>query len=103
MMSVELPIRKWRITKAIPSGIHVFVDLRMEDVRLFSRDPSPDGDEVSLEPDVAEEGPESYLDKVGSVSACENEDEPYVQDFSEQLEITNRDLELPSWWWTLGR
>ena len=93
-MGAELPIRNWRITKALPSGIHVFVDPLREDVRIYTRDPPPDGDGVKLTAlEVAEGGESGYLDKVASVSGPDS-DEVSVQEQSEQVLITDSDQDL---------
>ncbi len=75
-MAHELLIRSWRITRGVPLGVHVWFDHTMEYVRLFRRDPS-DSDEVSRGIDgvVDRWVANGELDRVGSVSAGEDEDE----------------------------
>ncbi len=71
----EKIICNWRVTKGIPSGVHVWFDPNTESVRLYrvpTREQQPSRDMTdSLDAGV---GP-GYLDKVGSVSELEDEGE----------------------------
>ena len=37
----EIPLRAWRVTSALPSGIHVFVDPTREEIKIFQLDVDP--------------------------------------------------------------
>ncbi len=90
MDSAEMMICNWRVTRGIPSGLHIWFDPAVESVCLYrvptreqqSFGPVPEG---ALDAGV---GP-GYLDKVGSVSELEGEgdnsideqsDPPFVQE-----------------------
>ena len=92
---VEKPLRQWRLTRGEPFGSHVWFDPNTEFVRLYSRIPSADGEEVAVVHRVAVEGSGSYLDKVGSVSEPEDEDEPSVQELAEQVNFLEEEDDLP--------
>jgi len=70
---LEKLICNWRVTKGVPSGLHIWFDPNVESVRLYrvpTRDQRSVGDpDATLDAGV---GP-AYLDKVGSVSAAEDE------------------------------
>ena len=78
-MENEIIIRAWRVTQGISFGAHIWFDPDVESVILL-RVPSLDQRSHSdrLNEGVAMGDPESYLDKVGSVSGLENEDEAFV-------------------------
>ncbi len=82
---VELVIRNWRVTRGVPRGAHVWFDPGCEVVKLFST-LAPDsvrsvGDQPPSGVDKAQGS--SYLDTVISVSAPEDEGEPFVQQYGE--------------------
>ena len=72
---LELMICNWRVTRGVPSGVHVWFDPSIESVRLYrvptSEQQSCDNGFDALDAGV---GP-GYLDKVVSVSAPESEAE----------------------------
>ena len=94
--SLEKMICRWRVTRGVPSGVHVWFDPNVESVRLY-RVPTSEQQSVST-PDGAVDagvGP-GYLDKVASVSASVDSDEDSLEvDHSEQLDGFEELDELP--------
>ena len=84
----RIPIRGWRILRADPSGLLLWFDPRVEFPRLFTLPPDKRPDDSEEARRVAVGELELYLDRVGSVSAGEDEDEdPWVS--------PEEDTELP--------
>ena len=80
----EKMICTWRVTRGIPSGLHIWFDPEVESVRLYR---IPTSEQRSFDPvDAATVdagvGP-GYLDKVASVSACETEADAVSYDDTE--------------------
>ena len=90
---LELPLRTWRVTDALPSGCMCWFDPATEILKLY-RLPPPDGVVgPGRDPEVAEGGESGYLDKVVSVSACETEAE-LDADYDQEALGPFRDQEL---------
>ncbi len=69
MDSTEKMICMWRITRGVPSGMHVWFDPNCESIRLY-RTPTSDQHPFDHARDALDAGVgPGYLDKVDSVSA----------------------------------
>jgi len=74
MSDRELTLRRWRITRGIPSGCNVWFDQSCEYVKLFQL-PCPDSElaaEMYVHEGLDGEGRRQYLDKVRSVSGLDS-------------------------------
>ncbi len=94
--SLEVMICNWRVTRGIPSGLHIWFDPSVESVRLFR---VPTSEQRSFEHDQdatldAGVGP-GYLDKVVRMTAVEDEGERYVQIDFLSSSSPDGDEELP--------
>ena len=94
MTGEELVIRNWRVTEALPSGLHVFFDPSRECVKLFRLHPDeqpPLNSESGLGP-LAVAVDAGYLDRVSSVSADETEAEPVQMTIEDALRQAGEEL-----------
>ena len=96
MDDLEVVISMWRMSRGIPSGAHIWFDPTVESVRLFR---VPTAEQRSLNEQLLERvdsrEEEVDLDKVGSVSAGEDEDESYVSGSPEQGFLLEEEEPLP--------
>ena len=95
MIETEIVICNWRVTRGVPSGLHVWFDPGCEMPKLHRipldeqrRDPADDAG-------VDKEEGSGYLDKVGSVSESEQGKARGDTDRYEQFRFTNSEDELP--------
>ena len=91
----ELDIRNWRVTQALPSGLHVFFDPTRECVKLFRLSPAeqPQLSSEAIWERLVPVGESGYLDRVLSMRASETEAEPVQLDLEDAL--SPEDEELP--------
>ncbi len=74
---ISIPLRSWRISEAIPFGLHAWFDPRDEVLELFRRDSDGGGDGV----DISEEG--------SIFSASASEAEARAAKGNEQLDLND--------------
>jgi len=93
----EIPVRTWRISQGLPSGMHMWFDPSTEIVKLFRLPPldSELAAELYVDDVLDGGGRPVYLDKVGSVSAVEDEDESCVFDEGSGAGLVRDQLRLP--------
>jgi len=96
-VDLDIVIRNWRITRGIPSGLHVWFDPSCESVSLH-RIPLHD-QRRSLEglapKGVDMVGDAGYLDKVASVSASGPDRASGDSDRFEQVSLLEEENDLP--------
>ena len=93
MNELEIPLRSWRVTSALPSGFYVWFDPARESLRLYRIPTSEQRRDPTRAGEVDEGGGPGYLDKVDSVSGPESEAE--LAPLEDSTGPDQDDLDLP--------